>query len=84
MILPTGMDAHKGAHSYVSFSKDHCEEAIQSVPFQAKHTIFVLFQDCERRAVTAPGLGHYGVRLYGTVRKYGVQPYLYGFRLYLR
>ena len=29
------------------------------------------------------GLCHYGirygVRLYGTVRKYGVQPYLYGF-----
>jgi len=31
------------------------------------------------------GLRHYGVRygvrLYGTVRKYGVQPYLYGFRI---
>jgi len=26
----------------------------------------------------------YGVRLYGTVRKYGVQPYLYGFRPYIR
>ena len=26
----------------------------------------------------------YGVRLYGTVREYGVQPYLYGFRLYIR
>ena len=26
----------------------------------------------------------YGVRLYGMVRKYGVQPYLYGFRPYIR
>ena len=26
----------------------------------------------------------YGVRLYGTVRKYGVQPCLYGFRPYIR
>ena len=26
----------------------------------------------------------YGVRLYGTVRKYGVQPYLYGLRPFIR